>query len=62
MTAGQIGATDLLARLLATTPDPFDIGTAASIEAHGEHGVTAVVRMPSGDRYRIVTELSRPRS
>lgn len=50
------GAIDLLARALAGAPDPFDIGTAASIDRHGEHGVSAEIELANGSRYRIVVE------
>ena len=52
----RLGATNLLAAAIASSSDPFSIGTAASIEEHGEHGIEAVVTMPSGDRYRVVVE------
>ena len=56
MDSRRLGATDLLARLLATTPDPFGLGTAASIEPLGEHGVRSEIELPTGDRYRVSVE------
>ena len=58
--AQMMGAIDLLARLIASTStvgvDPLSFGTAASVESQGDHGVSAELELPSGDRYRVVVE------
>lgn len=52
---GQLGATQLLAQMLATVADPAGVGVGAEI-MEVENGVEALVHMPSGDRYRVVVQ------
>ena len=60
MSAGHNAATNVLARCLfglsASTfnkPDADAPDFAADFEEAGEHAVSALVELPSGDRYRL---------
>lgn len=52
---GQLGATQLLAQMLATISDPHGAGVGVEL-TEVEHGVSALVHMPSGDRYRVIVQ------
>jgi len=56
LTAGQMGATQLLAQLLASIEDPHDDGIAVDDIVGAQSGVSATVHMPSGDRYVVVVQ------
>lgn len=49
---GQVGALDLLARMLTQVQDPVGAGVGAEI-TELPSGVNALIHMPSGDRYRV---------
>lgn len=55
MNRGQMGAIQLLTQMLATIPDPAEVGIGAEI-TELEGGVASVVHMPSGDRYRVTVQ------
>ena len=57
--AGQLGATNLLAKLLASFDEAFDpegAGIGADVIGGIPNGVKAEIQLPSGDRYRIAIE------
>lgn len=56
LTTGQLGATQLLAQLLASIPDPHDDGIALSEITAAQAGVSAEVNLPTGDRYIVVVQ------
>lgn len=56
LTRGQLGATQLLAQLLASIDDPHDDGIGVDEMVGAQSGVSATVHMPSGDRYVVVVQ------
>lgn len=56
MTPGQLGATQLLAQLLATIEDPHGLGVGAGDFTSVDGGVSATVHLPSGDRYAVAVQ------
>lgn len=52
---GQLGAIELLARMMAAVDDPHGVGVGAEI-TELEGGVAAIVHAPSGDRYRVTVQ------
>jgi len=56
ISTGQFGATQLLAQLLASIPDPTDAGVGVSEIVAAQSGVSAEVDMPSGDRFVVVVQ------
>lgn len=55
LTRGQMGATQLLAQLLASIPDPHGDGVGGDIREI-PNGVEIEVTMPTGDLYRVAVE------
>jgi hypothetical protein len=53
LTAGQLGATQLLAQLIASIEDPHDHGIAIGEMESIEGGVVAELALPSGDRFAV---------
>ncbi len=59
MSGGQMGATNLLAQLLASLSqhnDPTGEGIGVGAMAAARAGVSAEVHLPSGDRYLVVVQ------
>jgi hypothetical protein len=51
-----MGATQLLAQLLASIDDPHDEGIAVDDIVGAQSGVSAEVTLPGGDRYVVVVQ------